>query len=44
MLAYILEKFSTWTNRDYKLKQDGGLEIRYTKDKLIDNLMHEILR
>ncbi|KPJ20527.1 Juvenile hormone epoxide hydrolase [Papilio machaon] len=39
LLAYILEKFSTWTNVENKLKPDGGLEIRFTKDKLIDNLM-----
>ncbi|XP_013138406.1 PREDICTED: juvenile hormone epoxide hydrolase-like [Papilio polytes] len=39
LLAYILEKFSTWTNVEHKLKPDGGLEFRFTKDKLIDNLM-----
>ncbi|XP_013165349.1 PREDICTED: juvenile hormone epoxide hydrolase-like [Papilio xuthus] len=39
LLAYILEKFSTWTNLENKLKPDGGLELRFTKEQLIDNLM-----
>nr|AJR27470.1 juvenile hormone epoxide hydrolase [Mythimna separata] len=39
LLAYILEKFSTWTNKDNKGKPDGGLALRFTKDQLIDNLM-----
>ncbi|XP_013138400.1 PREDICTED: juvenile hormone epoxide hydrolase-like [Papilio polytes] len=39
LLAYILEKFSVWTCRDYRFKADGGLELRYSKAKLIDNLM-----
>ncbi|PZC70942.1 hypothetical protein B5X24_HaOG214591 [Helicoverpa armigera] len=39
LLAYILEKFSTWTKKEYKHKPDGGLSARFTKDQLIDNLM-----
>ncbi|CAG9792546.1 unnamed protein product [Diatraea saccharalis] len=39
LLAYILEKFSTWVNHNNKFKADGGIEIRFTKDQLIDNLM-----
>ncbi|KAJ0171963.1 hypothetical protein K1T71_012726 [Dendrolimus kikuchii] len=39
LLAYILEKFSTWTRREHKLQQDGGLGFRFTKDQLLDNLM-----
>ncbi|CAG9792548.1 unnamed protein product [Diatraea saccharalis] len=39
LMAYILEKFSTGTCRDFRSKIDGGLEIRFTKDQLIDNLM-----
>ncbi|CAK1589856.1 unnamed protein product [Parnassius mnemosyne] len=39
LLAYILEKFSTWTKPQYKLKADGGLTSSYTREQLIDNLM-----
>ncbi|XP_053620314.1 juvenile hormone epoxide hydrolase-like [Plodia interpunctella] len=39
LLAYILEKFSTYTNMDNRYLADGGLEKFYTKDQLIDNLM-----
>lgn len=39
LLAYILEKFSTWTNRANKAKPDGGLGLKFSKDQLIDNLM-----
>ncbi|CAG9792547.1 unnamed protein product [Diatraea saccharalis] len=39
LMAYILEKFSTWTRREFRSKVDGGLEFRFTKDQLIDNLM-----
>ncbi|XP_028170521.1 juvenile hormone epoxide hydrolase-like isoform X2 [Ostrinia furnacalis] len=39
LLAYILEKFSTWTRLDHRSKVDGGLEFRFTKDQLLDNLM-----
>ncbi|KAL0860661.1 hypothetical protein ABMA27_010006 [Loxostege sticticalis] len=39
LLAYILEKFSTWTRKDHRSKVDGGLESKFTKDQLLDNLM-----
>lgn len=39
ILAYILEKFSTWTRPEFRSKQDGGLGFRFTKEQLIDNLM-----
>lgn len=39
LAAYILEKFSTATNRDYRKLADGGLEKYFTLDQLIDNLM-----
>lgn len=39
LLAYILEKFSTWTITENRPLQDGGLSASFTKDQLIDNLM-----
>lgn len=39
LAAYILEKFSTWTDRKARALDDGGLLKKYTMDKLIDNLM-----
>lgn len=39
LAAYILEKFSTATNKENREKFDGGLDSGYTKDELIDNLM-----
>ncbi|XP_054739167.1 juvenile hormone epoxide hydrolase 2-like [Anastrepha obliqua] len=39
LAAYILEKFSTWTNLEYKKLEDGGLTKRYTLDELLDNVM-----
>lgn len=39
LAAYILEKFSTWTNSGFKHLPDGGLTKRYTMDALIDNVM-----
>ncbi|CAK1547841.1 unnamed protein product [Leptosia nina] len=39
LAAYILEKFSTWTNTNYRTKSDGGLTSKFSKEKLIDNLM-----
>ncbi|CAK1547840.1 unnamed protein product [Leptosia nina] len=38
LLAYILEKFSTWTEFKNKERSDGGFKP-FTKDQLIDNLM-----
>lgn len=39
LLAYILEKFAVWTRKEHKFKSDGGLGFRFSKEKLIDNLM-----
>ncbi|XP_038217947.1 juvenile hormone epoxide hydrolase-like [Zerene cesonia] len=39
LAAYILEKFSTWTKPEYRSWPDGGLTQRFTKEKLIDNVM-----
>ncbi|KAI8423874.1 hypothetical protein MSG28_012875 [Choristoneura fumiferana] len=39
LLAYILEKFSTWTKPEYKNELDGGLAKHWTRDQLLDNLM-----
>jgi juvenile hormone epoxide hydrolase len=39
LAAYILEKFSTWTNADYRNLPDGGLEKYFTLDALLDNVM-----
>jgi len=35
LLAYILEKFSTWTNPEFRYLPDGGLEKKFTKDELL---------
>lgn len=45
LAAYILEKFSTWTNEDWRDLPDGGLKIqktadsKYSMDDLLDNIM-----
>lgn len=39
LLAYILEKFSTWTHGDFKMLADGGFEKKYKLDDLLDNIM-----
>ncbi|XP_031346451.1 juvenile hormone epoxide hydrolase 1-like [Photinus pyralis] len=39
LAAYILEKFTTWTNPDWKNREDGGLKIKYTYTNLLDNVM-----
>ncbi|RLU21450.1 hypothetical protein DMN91_005823 [Ooceraea biroi] len=39
LAAYILEKFSTWTNDEYKYRPDGGLLEKFTLDELLDNIM-----
>jgi hypothetical protein len=39
LLAYVVEKFSTWTNKENKHLVDGGLEVKFTKDQILDNLM-----
>ncbi|CAI6345807.1 unnamed protein product [Macrosiphum euphorbiae] len=38
LAAYILEKFSTWTSKDYKNLPDGGLS-KFNTDELLDNVM-----
>lgn len=39
LAAYILEKFSTWTNASFSHLPDGGLKKRYKLDALLDNVM-----
>lgn len=39
LATYILEKFSTWTNPEYRFREDGGLLEKYTMDELLDNVM-----
>ncbi|XP_064014857.1 epoxide hydrolase 1-like [Pogoniulus pusillus] len=39
LAAYILEKFSTWTDKSFLHKTDGGLESKYTLDELLTNVM-----
>ena len=39
LAAYILEKFSTWTNPDNVNKTDGGLTEKFTLDELLTNVM-----
>jgi len=39
LAAYMLEKFSTLTNAEYKKQDDGGLTAKFTMDQLLDNVM-----
>ncbi|KAM5164435.1 epoxide hydrolase 1 [Mantella aurantiaca] len=39
LAAYILEKFSTWTEPDFRDYEDGGLEKKFTLDDLLTNVM-----
>lgn len=39
LAAYILEKFSTWTNKEWKSLPDGGLTKKFKLDDLLDNVM-----
>jgi juvenile hormone epoxide hydrolase len=39
LAAYILEKFSTWTNLKWKAEKNGGLVPYYDLDNLLDNVM-----
>lgn len=39
LAAWILEKFSTATNRDYRNLEDGGFEKDFSLDALLDNIM-----
>jgi len=39
LAAYILEKFSTWTDHDFRDRPDGGLTEKFTMKQLLDNVM-----
>jgi len=39
LLAYIGEKFSTWTNKLHTSLEDGGIERKFTKDEIITIVM-----
>lgn len=39
LAAYIIEKFTTWTNPAWKDLPDGGLTKKFTYDQLLDNVM-----
>ncbi|CAH2058150.1 unnamed protein product, partial [Iphiclides podalirius] len=39
LAAYILEKFSTWTNPDFRKASDGNLLAKYSLTHLLDNIM-----
>lgn len=39
LAAYILEKFSTWTNKAYRKRDDGGILEKFKIDELLDNVM-----
>jgi len=39
LASYILEKFITWTNMNWKDKPDGGLKLQYKYEDLLDNVM-----
>lgn len=40
LAAYILEKFTTATNPNYRQTMDGGLKESFTYDSLLDNIMY----
>ncbi|MGH0169776.1 UNVERIFIED_CONTAM: hypothetical protein FKN15_059646 [Acipenser sinensis] len=39
LAAYILEKFSTWTDKQFRDLEDGGLERKFSLDDLLTNVM-----
>lgn len=39
LAAYILEKFSTWTDMKNRSLEDGGLERKFSLDDLLTNIM-----
>ncbi|KRT86367.1 hydrolase, partial [Oryctes borbonicus] len=39
LAAYIIEKFTTWTNSNWINRADGGLLEKYDYTKLLDNVM-----
>jgi len=38
LAAYILEKFSTWTNPAYRNREDGGIREKFTLEELLTNV------
>uniref|UniRef100_A0A1B6DID8 Epoxide hydrolase n=2 Tax=Clastoptera arizonana TaxID=38151 RepID=A0A1B6DID8_9HEMI len=40
LAAYMLEKFSTWTDRKYKQLLDGGMQKKFDLTRLLDNVMY----
>lgn len=39
LAAYIIEKFTSWTNKNWQSRADGGLKDKFTYDKILDNVM-----
>lgn len=39
LAAYILEKFSTWTNVENRARRDGGLTKKFSRDELLTIVM-----
>uniref|UniRef100_A0A8C6WE69 Epoxide hydrolase n=1 Tax=Neogobius melanostomus TaxID=47308 RepID=A0A8C6WE69_9GOBI len=39
LAAYILEKFTTWTNKNFRNLDDGGLTRKFSLDDLLTNIM-----
>ncbi|XP_060100495.1 epoxide hydrolase 1-like [Heteronotia binoei] len=39
LAAYLLEKFSTWTDKSFLNLDNGGLERKYSLDELLTNVM-----
>jgi len=39
LAAYLLEKFSTWTDRAWISREDGGILEKFQMDELLDNVM-----
>lgn len=39
LAAYILEKFSSWTNTEFRNLEDGGLNRKFSLDDLLTNVM-----
>lgn len=39
LAAYILEKFSTWTNPEFRRAYDGNLLKKFSLTHLLDNVM-----
>lgn len=39
LAAYVLEKFSFWTNPKYPHRSDGGITERFSIDDLLNNVM-----